>query len=142
MVHFNPWLNPHGSHLEDIIAFPWPQVFFSMETLLTVAAKLYDSPAYATSCYFLDTKGKKKPNPFVNRDAWGTYLNYMTIRKFNRLLKELPFEVRHQGRIGFGGSTFKISRLVRGFAQVPLLDEFFTSVLFTVLAKPASDAAR
>ena len=136
LVHFNPWLNPHGSHLEDIIAFPWPHVFFSMDTLLTVAAKLYDSPAYQTSCYFLDNEGKKKPNPFIDRDNWGTYLNFMTIKKFNRLLKELPFEVTHQERIGFGGTTFKISRAVRGLAQVPVLDEFFTSVLFTVLTKP------
>ena len=138
LIHFNPWFNPHGSHLEDIIAFPWPHVFFSMDTLLAVAARLYESPAYPTSCYFLDHEGKKKPNPFVDRDAWGTYLNYMTIRKFNRLLNELPFEVRHQERMGFGGHTFKISRFVRGLAKVPLFDEFFTSVLFTVLTKPAT----
>ncbi|HEX6717411.1 MAG TPA: class I SAM-dependent methyltransferase [Pyrinomonadaceae bacterium] len=136
LIHFNPWLHPHGSHLEDIIAFPWPHVFFSMNTLLNVAAKLYDSPAYATSCYFYDMEGKKKPNPFVNAGTWQTYLNYMTIKKFNRLLKELPFELRHQERIGFGGKTFKISRMVRGLAQVRVLDEFFTSVLFTVLTKP------
>ena len=136
LVHYNPWFNPHGSHLEDIITFPWPHVVFSMDTLLAAAAKLYDSPAYATSCYFLDAEGKKKPNPFVDRDAWKTYLNQMTIRKFNRLLKELPFEVQHQERIGFGGKTFKISRFVRDLARVPVLDEFFTSVLFTVLTKP------
>ena len=139
LIHFNPWLNPHGSHLEDIIAFPWPHVFFSMDTLLKVAAKLYDSPAYKTSCYFLDGEGKKRPNPFLNRDAWDTYLNYMTIRKFNRLLKELPFVITYQERIGFGGSTFKISRTFRGLARVPLLDEFFTSVLFTVLTKPQEE---
>ncbi len=136
LIHFNPWFHPHGSHLEDIIAFPWPHVFFSMDTLLTVAAKLYDSPAYNTSCYFLDAEGKKKPNPFVDRSTWDTYLNFMTIRKFNRLLQELPFEVLHQDRIGFGGKTFKISRLVRNLARVPVLDEFFTSVYFTVLSKP------
>ena len=138
LIHFNPWFHPHGSHLEDIIAFPWPQVFFSMDTLLTVAAKLYDSPAYNTSCYFLDNKGNKNPNPFTDRDTWNTYLNFMTIKKFNRLLKELPFEVRHQEHIGFGGNTFKISRLVRGLARVPVLDEFFTSVFFTVLKRPES----
>jgi ubiquinone/menaquinone biosynthesis C-methylase UbiE len=142
LVHFNPWFNPHGSHLEDIITFPWPHVFFSMDTLLTVAARLYESPAYKTSCYFLDAQGNKKPNPFVDRDSWKTYLNFMTIKKFNRLLKELPFEVRHQERIGFGGRTFKISRLVRDLAQVPVLDEFFTIVLFTVLTKPEVPDAR
>jgi SAM-dependent methyltransferase len=136
LVHFNPWLNPHGHHLEDIITFPWPHVVFSMKTLLNVAEKLYDSPVYQTSCYFLDTKGNKKPNPYKDRAMWNEYLNFMTIRRFNRLLKESPFEVRHQEQIGFGGSTFKLSRMVRGLANVPLLNEFFTSVLFTVLVKP------
>jgi ubiquinone/menaquinone biosynthesis C-methylase UbiE len=142
LVHFNPWLNPYGSHLEDIIAFPWPHVVFSMDTLLTVAAKVYDSPAYPTACYFLDPKtGEKSPNPYHNRENWETYLNRMTIRRFNRLLKKLPFEQIHQERIGFGGKTFKLSRLVRGLAQVPLMDELFTSALFTVLVKPRTGRA-
>src|SRR5215216_1176397 len=132
LVHFNPWLNPHGSHLDDIIPFPWAHTLFSMNTLLNVAERIYESPVYETSCYYLDKNGKKKPNPFKDRAVWDEYLNFMTIRRFNRLLKELPFELRHQERIGFGGNTFKISRLVRGMAKVPVLDEFSTSVLFTV----------
>jgi ubiquinone/menaquinone biosynthesis C-methylase UbiE len=136
LVHFNPWLNPHGSHLDDIIPFPWAHTVFSMKTLLNVAERLYDSPIYETSCYYLDTNGNKKPNPYKDRGVWENYLNFMTIRRFNRLLRELPFEICHQERIGFGGNTFKISRVVRGFAKIPLLDEFFTSVLFTVLTKP------
>ena len=137
LVHFNPWLNPHGSHLEDIITYPWPHVVFSMDTLLATAAKLYDSPHYDAACYFLDANGNKKPNPYKDREQWATYLNFMTIKRFNRLLKETNFDVRHQEKIGFGGNTFKLSRIVRGLANVPVLDEFFTSVLFTVLVKPA-----
>ena len=136
LVHFNPWLNPHGHHLEDIITFPWPHAIFSMTTLLNVAEKLYDSPVYPASCYFMDAGGNKKPNPYKDRSMWNNYLNFMTIKRFNQLLSELPFEVRHQERIGFGGSTFKLSRMVRSFAHVPVLTEFFTSVLFTVLVKP------
>ena len=137
LVHFNPWLNPYGSHMEDIIPFPWPHAIFSMENLLSVAAKLYDSPEYPTACYFLDPEtGEKRPNPYLDRESWGTYLNRMTIRRFNRLLKTLPFELVHQERIGFGGKTFKAGRLVRGLAQVPVADEFFTNALFTVLRKP------
>ena len=136
LVHFNPWLNPHGHHLEDIIAFPWPHALFSMNTLLNVAEKLYDSPLYPTSCYFVDDDGKKKPNPYKDRAMWSNYLNFMTIKRFNQLLGELPFEVRYQKRIGFGGSTFKLSRMVRGLANAPVLTEYFTSVLFTVLMKP------
>ena len=136
LVHFNPWLNPHGSHLDDIIPFPWAHVMFSWETLLNTAQKLYDSPAYETTCYYLDTRGNKKPNPYTDREVWSNYLNFMTIKQFNRLIKELPFEIRHQERIGFGGNTFKAARLVRSAAHVPVLTEYFTSVLFTVLTKP------
>src|SRR5262249_40420915 len=34
LIHFGPWYNPNGAHLEDIIPFPWPHVMFSMDTLL------------------------------------------------------------------------------------------------------------
>lgn len=138
LVHFNPWLNPHGHHLEDIITFPWPHAVFSMDTLLKVAERLYDSPEYATSCFFVDADGNKKPNPYVDRSMWENYLNFMTMRRFNKLLKTTPFEIKHQERIGFGGKTFKLSKMVRGLANVPVLDEFFTSILFTVLVKPTS----
>lgn len=30
---FNPWSSPRGSHLGDLLALPWCQVFFSRETL-------------------------------------------------------------------------------------------------------------
>ncbi|HEX6045239.1 MAG TPA: class I SAM-dependent methyltransferase, partial [Pyrinomonadaceae bacterium] len=114
LVHFNPWLNPHGSHLDDVIPFPWPHVLFSMDTLLSVAAKLYDSPRYDAACYFLDEEGNKKPNPYLDREQWSTYLNHMTIRRFNELLNQTPFLLTHQEKIGFGGHTFKLSRTVRG----------------------------
>jgi SAM-dependent methyltransferase len=46
LVHFCPWYGPHGAHLEDIIPFPWPHVVFSMDTLLNVAAHMYESRDY------------------------------------------------------------------------------------------------
>jgi SAM-dependent methyltransferase len=96
LVHFNPWLNPHGSHLDDIIPFPWSQVFFSIDTLLNAAAELYDSPYYDPACYYLDSKGTKKPNPYIDREQWSIYLNRMTIRRFKELLAQTQFTIRHQ----------------------------------------------
>jgi SAM-dependent methyltransferase len=136
LVHFNPWLNPYGSHLEDIIPFPWPHAIFSMRTLLNAAERLYESPYYKTACYFIDEcSGLKKPNPYRDKSKWDTYLNHMTIRRFNRMLHLLPFQLQHQERSGFGGKTFKVGRFVRYLANVPVLDEFFTNALFTVLRK-------
>ena len=137
LVHFNPWLNPYGSHLEDIVPYPWPHVLFPMSTLLDVAAELYDAQSPdRTAAYFRDGNGQKVPNPYLDRAKWDRFLNHMTIRRFNQMLEKLPFEVVHQERIGFGGKTFKVGKLLRGLSQVPLLDEFFTNALFTVLRRP------
>jgi ubiquinone/menaquinone biosynthesis C-methylase UbiE len=142
LVHFNPWLNPYGSHLCDIIPFPWSQVLFSMDTLLNVAAELYETPVYPLAWYWHEPQtGRKRPNPFVDRQQWASYLNHMTIRRFNGLLAELPFAKVHQERIGFGGKTYKVSRYFNWLARVPQMDEFFTNALFTVLMKPAQESA-
>src|SRR5215475_6727561 len=34
LAHFQGWLGPYGSHMEDIISFPWANSIFSMNTLL------------------------------------------------------------------------------------------------------------
>lgn len=138
LIHFGPYRNPYGSHLEDIIPFPWPHMFFSMSTLLSVAARLYDSPDYPVACYSRDERtGQRKPNPYLDEAHWNTFLNHITIRQFNRMCRALPLRMVHQERIGFGGRTFKIGRLVRLLARVPLLDDFFCNALYTVLEKPA-----
>lgn len=144
LVHFGPFRNPYGSHMEDIIPFPWPHILFSMTTLREVAACLYDSPNYSAACYSRDEKtGQKKPNPYLDAAVWETFLNHMSIRRFNHLCDELPLRKVHQERIGFGGRTFKISRLIRGLAKVPLVDDFFCKALYTVLQKPeVAPAAR
>lgn len=136
-VHFNPWLNPYGSHLEDIIPFPWPHVVFSMETLLDTAEVLYEEqPVEKTAAYFRGDDGQKVANPYRDRAKWKTFLNKMTIRRFNRMLATLPFELVHQECIGFGGKTFRAGRLLRGLVRVPGSRELFTNALFTVLRKP------
>lgn len=137
LVHFHPWLGPYGAHLEDIIPFPWPHVIFSMDTLLTVSAKLYDSPEdYTPACYFFDpVTGEKRPNPYLNRAFWNEYLNKLGIAKFRKLLKTLPFRVEHFERIGFGGKTFRLGRYLSGLAQIPGADEMFAKATFCVLRK-------
>jgi ubiquinone/menaquinone biosynthesis C-methylase UbiE len=142
-VHFGPYHNPYGSHLEDIIPFPWPHVFFSQKTLLNVASRLYDSPDYKVACYSVDQHtGQKKPNPYLDHAARKIFLNHITIRQFNKLISDLPFQVVHQQRIGFGGRTFRMGRAVRHLAQVPYLDDYFCSALYTVLGKGLPDRGK
>ncbi len=137
LVHFGAWLTPYGSHLEDIIPIPWANAVFSMDTLLDVAAHLYDSPDYDVACYYLDEKtGERKPNPFLNKAKWEEFLNHITIRKFRKIIREMPFEIVHLENIGFGGKTFKAGRVLGKLSQVPVAEEFFTKATFAVLKKP------
>ena len=55
-LHFSAWYTPYGSHLEDIIPLPWANTVFSMDTLLNVAAHLYESPDYE-GCVLLPRPG-------------------------------------------------------------------------------------
>jgi ubiquinone/menaquinone biosynthesis C-methylase UbiE len=136
LVHFQSWYGPCGSHLEDIIPFPWANVVFSMDTLLKVAAHLYDSPDYDVACYFVDQQtGERKPNPYLDKARWDEFLNHLTIRQFRRMIRELPFEVAHFENIGFGGRTYKVGQYLRQLSKVPLINEFFTKATFAVLKK-------
>src|ERR1700755_1932200 len=131
LVHFHPWFGPYGTHLEDIIPYPWANALFSMDTLLDVAAHIYDQPGYKVPCYFQDeATGDKRPNPYLDRKMWNEYLNQITLRQFRSMLKELPFDVIHNEQIGFGGKVFSIGKYMNAFSQVPVLDEFFTKAYF------------
>jgi ubiquinone/menaquinone biosynthesis C-methylase UbiE len=136
LIHFHPWLGPYGSHLEDIIPFPWAHAVFSMDTLLGVAAELYDSPTYTAACYWYDAQtGERRPNPYVDRQRWKEFLNQVTLARLRRTLATMPFRTLHYEKIGFGGKAYKVGRSLRGLAQVPGLDEFFTKAAFIVLRR-------
>src|SRR5262249_30032636 len=136
LVHFHAWLGPYGSHLEDIIPFPWANAVFSMDTLLQVAAHLYELPDYKTACYYLDPKtGERKPNPYLDKAKWDEFLNHIKIRQFRKIIRELPFEVLHLKNIGFSGKAFPMARHLAKLSQLPIAEEFFTKATFAVLRK-------
>ena len=81
---------------------------------------------------------QKRANPYLDRERWRSYLNDVTIRKFKRILQALPFEQTHFQCNGFGGNTFRAARAFSWLAQVPVVNEVFTSYVFCVLRKPAS----
>ena len=142
LVHFHSWRGPWGAHLEDIIPFPWAHVMFSMDTLLKVAAHLYDSDEYVPACYWFDAEtGARRANPYLDHERWKEFLNGMTMRQFERMVGTLPFRVVHSTRLEFGGNAFGWTRAIKKLAHVPVLDEFLSSALFCVLEKPAEPAA-
>ena len=138
LIHFCPWFSPNGSHLEDIIPFPWAHVVFSMDTLLDVAANLYESKEYSPACYWYDQEtGYRRPNPYLDKQYWREFLNDLSVRKFKRHIRRLPFETVELRKLGFGGKAYRAGKYVSWLAQFPLLDEMFIKAVFCVLRKPA-----
>jgi SAM-dependent methyltransferase len=136
LVYFAPWYGPCGSHLDDIIPLPWMHVVFSMDTLLNVAAHIYESEDHKHACYWYDAEtGALRPNPYLDRERWREFLNDLSVRKFRRLLKSLPYQTVCFRRVGFGGKAFPMARWISGLAQVRGLDEFFIKAVFCVLRK-------
>jgi SAM-dependent methyltransferase len=139
LILFGPYYNPYGTHLEDTIPVPWLNLAFSMDTLLEVAAHLHEHGAVKPACYWYDSfTGEQRPNPYLDHDRWTGFLNHITVRRFRRLLRTLPFDVVHFERLGFGGKTFPLARHARHLARLPVLDELFTKNVFCVLEKPAT----
>ena len=137
LIDYYPWLGPYGTHLTDIIPFPWPNVVFSMDTLLDTAAYLYESSHYKKAGFYIDDKkGIEKPNPFLNKAAWDEYLNHLTIKQFKNILQQLPFELVRYEQSGFSGRPFKLARFLNRLAQIRGLDEYFTTFVLCVLRKP------
>lgn len=136
ITHFQGWYGAYGSHLEDIIPFPWANVVFSMDTLLSVAEHLYDSPDYDAACYYLDEKtNERKSNPYTDKAKWDEFLNRLTIRGYKQVLKGTPFKIEHFENIGFGGRSFRAGRYLKALSKVPVANELFTKATFTVLRK-------
>src|SRR5262249_41365677 len=127
LIYFHPWLGPYGAHLGDIVPFPWPHVFFSMDVLYRAAAKRYERAAERDLAFTRrdPATGQRKANPFLDNRAWQHYLNPdMTIRGFRRFVTKTSFRLVHLEHIGFGGRGVPIARLLRPLADVPFLDEF------------------
>jgi ubiquinone/menaquinone biosynthesis C-methylase UbiE len=135
-IHFQGFYGPYGSHLEDIIPFPWASAVFSMDTLLEVAAHLYESPDYRVACYYVDEQtGEKKANPYLDKARWREFLNHITIRRFRNIVKKTPFQILRLENIGFGGKTFRFGRYLGKLSQMPIAEEYFTKATFCVLKK-------
>jgi SAM-dependent methyltransferase len=99
-----PWYHPLGGHLFSV--FPWAHLMFSDAALLRWRAD-------------------RRPGPSTS--MLDTGLNQMTVRRFERVLKNGPFEVEHL-------EIVPVRRLKRYHNR--LTREFFTSVVRCTLRRP------
>ncbi|HEX7065257.1 MAG TPA: class I SAM-dependent methyltransferase [Bacillales bacterium] len=89
-VNFPPYYHPYGAHLSDVIGIPWVHSFFSDQTLIDVYKDLVSNLP----------DGEGRINFRIGKKESGkeyfSYINKMTIRRFESIKKAVPFHIRYE----------------------------------------------
>ncbi len=121
-VNFPPFYHPYGAHLSDAIGFPWVHMFFSERTLVEAYKELVkELPDGNERINFRISKNE-------NGEEYFSYINHMTIRRFNRLLPECGFVVAYYREI-------PLRKVVWLLAKLPLFKEMFVKMTVAILEK-------
>ncbi|MCP3875288.1 MAG: class I SAM-dependent methyltransferase [Desulfobacteraceae bacterium] len=143
-IDFQPWLNPHGAHIDNLIPIPWNHILFSQKTLINVAARIYDTDDFRAGFWDFHNGGKEK-----KKNKWRYFdqlpeLNFMTIKKFNQLIKESGYTCHHYSLMEYGNFNKKwIRTLASLFNKVlmgTMLKEYFTRYIICILKKEAEES--
>lgn len=121
-VNFCPYYHPFGAHLSDAIGIPWVHMFFSEQTMIDAYKMLIkDVPDRDSRIAF---RFSKKP------DGGDTisYINHMTIKRFNRILAGQPFKVRYYREV-------PLRPFLAPLAKLPLAKEMFVKMTVAILEK-------
>jgi ubiquinone/menaquinone biosynthesis C-methylase UbiE len=121
-INFPPYYHPFGAHLSDAIGFPWVHLFFNEQTLIKVYKDLVkDLP-----------DGEERINFRISKDARGkeffSYINKMTISRFNTLLKKTDFKVLYYKEVS-------LRPLLKPLCGLPVLKETFVKMVVCILEK-------
>ena len=121
-VNFPPINHPFGAHLSDLIYIPWVHLFFSEATLVESYKELAKTvPDGNDRIAFRISKR-------ADGSEYFSYINHMSIKRFNRILKEkgiTPAYLKH----------IPLRSIVKPLAALPLLKECFVKMVVCVFEK-------
>ncbi len=121
-INFPPYYHPFGAHLSDAIGIPWVHRFFGRQTLIDCYKDLVkDLP-----------DGRRRIDFRIDRNSGGSeyfsYINGMTIKRFEGLLKDLPFKMEHYRLV-------PLRQPFRKFLSNRILREYFVKMVVCIMEK-------
>lgn len=122
-VNFCPYYHPYGAHLSDVIGFPWVHMFFKEQTMIDAYKDLIsDMPDKDMRIKFRFSKDE-------NGKETISYINKMTIKRFNKVLKTSPFKtIEYKKEVA-------LRNVFSCFAKIPVLKEMFVKMVVVILSK-------
>ena len=121
-INFCPYFHPYGAHLSDVIGIPWVHMMFSQKTMISAYKDLIcDMPDK-------DMRIKFRFSTDENGNETISYINKMTIKRFNKILKNSPFKVLYRREIPLRTAFIPLAKL-------PGTKEMFVKMVAAVLEK-------
>lgn len=121
-LNFPPYNHPFGAHLSDAIGIPWVHCFFSDKTLIGLYKSLVqDLPDGKQRIQFRISKDK-------NGQEYFSYINKMSIKRFNHLLEQSKFKV-------FYYKEEPLRKIFKYIAKLPIFKEFLVKMVVCILEK-------
>ncbi len=121
-VNFPPINHPMGAHLSDLIYIPWVHLFFSEKTLVEAYKHL------AKTVPDGDARVAFRISRKDNGEEYFSYINHMSIKRFNRILKSkgiTPAYLKH----------IPLRSILKPFYKLPVLKELFVKMVVCVFEK-------
>jgi SAM-dependent methyltransferase len=103
-----PWLSPHGSHMDNFCRVPYVNVLFSEKTVMAVRSRFKDDGA-------------------TRYEDILSGLNKMTLAKFEQIIRESGHAIEHQ--------NFFATKNLPFVKRIPFLREFLVSAVTCILVK-------
>lgn len=121
-LNFPPYYHPFGAHLSDAIGIPWVHLFFGEDTLIEVykdaVSGLPDGSARIDFRISRDKNGRE----------YFSYINKMTIKRFNRILKALNIQPAYYKEV-------PLRNVLKPFAKMPVMKEAAVKMVVCVIKR-------
>jgi len=103
-----PWLSPHGSHMDNFCQVPYINILFSERTVMAVRSRF-------------------KHDQATRYEEIESGLNKMTLARFERIIRDSGLSVEHQ--------NFFATKNLPLVKKIPFVREFLVSAVTCILAK-------
>lgn len=121
-INFCPYHHPFGAHLSDVIGIPWVHLFFSEKTMIDAYKDLMvgiaDGEDRIKFRFSKDKNGKETIS----------YINKMTVKRFNNIMKKLNLKPEYYAEI-------PLRNFFGPLAKLPLIKEAFVKMTVAVISK-------
>ena len=120
-INFPPYFHPYGAHLSDAIGMPWVHMIFSEDTLIKAYKKQVENLPDG------EERIKFRISEKNGRESL-SYINKMTIHRFNNILDKLNIFPEYYKEV-------PLKRAVKPLLRVPYVREMAVKMVVCVIEK-------